>query len=66
MAEALKKLNGDWIPQEGDKADYEESGVWKKVILMKIDKTDPEKLIFEIENEDKEIIKEVPSELLKA
>jgi hypothetical protein len=33
---------------------------------MKIDKTDPEKLIFEIENEDKEIIKEVPSELLKA
>lgn len=66
QAEELKKLNGEWVPVVDDKADYEESGEWKMVIVKKIDKTDPENPVFELENEEGEIIKDVKLDQVKA
>lgn len=65
-AEQLKKLNGDWVPVVGDKADYEVSGEWKKVIIKKIDKTDPEDPVFEVEDEEGEVTKDLKLDVVKA
>lgn len=55
------KLQGLWVPKEGDNADYEpeEGAGYVKVKITKIDATDDNNVVFTVTGEDQVAIDNV-------